>query len=229
MKFQIRLRFTRSLLLRSERACFIVGFVCLGFYAAFLAQAWFLQAYENWAFEQDLRGAPASYAEFFAGTASPALPVSIEQFSTLEPNPQRIGFELSADDSVLGRIEIPRIGVKAMIHRGVSRRTLAVAVGHIPGTALPGSGGNVGIAGHRDTFFRNLRSVRPGDSVIVTTFDGSYEYRVESSEVVGPGDTRVLENANRPELTLVTCYPFYYVGPAPERFIVHAGRATFSR
>jgi len=108
----------------------------------------------------------------------------------------------------------------------VSQRTLALAVGHIPGTALPGAAGNVGLAGHRDTFFRTLRGVKPGDTIVLTTLSGSYEYEVKSCEVVTPRDTRVLADSGSPALTLVTCYPFHYLGPAPERFIVHASRVT---
>jgi sortase A len=112
-----------------------------------------------------------------------------------------------------------------MILEGVSQRTLALALGHIPGTALPGSKGNVGIAGHRDTFFRSLAGIHQNDDIVVTTRDGSYRYHVDSCAVVGPRDTRVLEDSQQPSLTLVTCYPFRYLGPAPERFIVHAVRA----
>jgi sortase A len=138
---------------------------------------------------------------------------------------QTIGFHSPDDNGVLGRIEIPRLGLKAMILEGVSQRTLALALGHIPGTALPGSKGNVGIAGHRDTFFRSLAGIHQNDDIVVTTRDGSYRYHVDSCAVVGPRDTRVLEDSQQPSLTLVTCYPFRYLGPAPERFIVHAVRA----
>lgn len=227
MSFQVRVRFRKALLRRSEHFFFVVGFVLLGLCAAILAQAWFFQAYENWAFEQELRGAPVSYARFVADAVSPPVPAPSEAIAPLPSSVTslpKVDFELTADRSIVGRMEIPRIGLKAMIREGVSHRTLALAVGHIPGTALPGQTGNVGIAGHRDTFFRSLREVHPGDAIILTTLGGSYEYRVESSEVVAPRDTRVLENSSRPELTLVTCYPFYYVGPAPERFIVHARR-----
>jgi sortase A len=135
-------------------------------------------------------------------------------------------FQLSADRSVIGRIEIPRIGLKTVILEGVAQRTLSLAVGHIPGTALPGTSGNVGIAGHRDTFFRSLRDVQPGDSIVLTTFEGAWEYRVESSSVVPATHTGVLEDSRVPELTLVTCYPFSYIGPAPDRYIVHARRVS---
>ena len=123
---------------------------------------------------------------------------------------------------VLGRIEITRIGVAAMILEGIDGRTLRRAVGHIPGTPLPGQSGNVAIAGHRDTFFRALRDVQHDDEIRVTTLDGSYRYLVDSTRVVGPQDTQGLDDSSDTVLTLVTCYPFNFVGPAPKRFIVRA-------
>jgi len=87
---------------------------------------------------------------------------------------------------------------------------------------LPGKGANVGIAGHRDTFFRGLQGIHEDDAIMLTTRDGSFRYRVNSFAVVGPRGTRVLAESTQPSLTLVTCYPFRYLGPAPERFIVHA-------
>jgi sortase A len=126
----------------------------------------------------------------------------------------------------LGEIELTRIGVTAMILEGTDDRTLRRAVGHIPGTPLPGQPGNVAIAGHRDTFFRALRDVRQDDEITLMTLEGSYRYRVDSISVVGPEDTQVLNNSGGDILTLVTCYPFYFVGPAPRRFIVRAQRIS---
>jgi sortase A len=126
----------------------------------------------------------------------------------------------------LGEIELTRIGVTAMILEGTDDRTLQRAVGHIPGTPLPGQPGNVAIAGHRDTFFRALRNVRQDDEITLMTLEGSYRYRVDSIKVVGPKDTQVLDNSGADILTLVTCYPFYFVGPAPRRFIVRAQRIS---
>jgi sortase A len=126
----------------------------------------------------------------------------------------------------LGEIELTRIGVTAMILEGTDDRTLRRAVGHIPGTALPGQPGNVAIAGHRDTFFRALRNVHEGDEITLMTLEGSYRYRVDSIKVVGPEDTQVLDNSGDDILTLVTCYPFSFVGPAPRRFIVRAQRIS---
>jgi sortase A len=129
-----------------------------------------------------------------------------------------------ARGGVLGRIEIARIGVAAMILEGTDERTLRRAVGHFPGTPLPGQPGNVAIAGHRDTFFRALRNVQRDDEITLTTISGSYRYLVDSTQVVAPKDTQVLDDSSDRILTLVTCYPFYFVGPAPKRFIVRAHR-----
>ena len=128
----------------------------------------------------------------------------------------------SSPGSLIGRLEVPRIRLSAMVLEGDDSGTLRVAVGHIPGTALPAQSGNIGIAGHRDTFFRGLRKVRKNDVIRLSTPAGSYAYRVESVGVVGPTNTEVLEASARPTLTLVTCYPFYFVGSAPDRFIVRA-------
>jgi sortase A len=127
-----------------------------------------------------------------------------------------------AKDSVIGRLEIPRLKLSVMVRQGADEATLSRAVGHIPGTALPGNIGNVGLAGHRDTFFRVLRKIRPDDIVELQTTAGTYRYMVQSTRIVTPRDVSVLEASGGETLTLVTCYPFYYVGSAPKRFIVHA-------
>lgn len=127
-----------------------------------------------------------------------------------------------ATGSTLGRIEIPRLGVSAVVRAGSDARTLRLAVGHIPGTALPGEDGNVGLAGHRDTFFKRLRDIKTGDTIRVVLPDGVFEYAVERTTIVMPSDVWVLDPTTEPALTLVTCYPFSYVGSAPQRFIVRA-------
>src|SRR5262249_17171518 len=126
--------------------------------------------------------------------------------------------------TTIGRLEFPRLGVSTIIRAGSDARTLQLAVGHIPGTALPGEEGNVGLAAHRDTFFRRLRDIRNDDEIRVTTSDGRFTYRVERTSVVQPQDVWVLRPTRYPALTLVTCYPFTYIGHAPERFIVRANR-----
>ena len=109
-----------------------------------------------------------------------------------------------------------------MVREGADEGTLSRAVGHIPGTALPGKVGNVGLAGHRDTFFRPLRNIRADDIIELQTTSGTYRYVVKSTRIVTPRDVSVLAASGGDTLTLVTCYPFYYVGSAPKRFIVHA-------
>jgi sortase A len=130
----------------------------------------------------------------------------------------------AAIDGLIGRIEIQRLGLSVMVMEGTDKITLRRAVGHIAGTALPGHAGNVGIAGHRDTFFRPLRNIQRNDTISLTTLLGEYRYRVVSTKIVGPHDVAVLDASANEVLTLVTCYPFYFIGSAPERFIVRAER-----
>jgi sortase A len=127
---------------------------------------------------------------------------------------------------LFGRIEISRLGLSVIVVEGVDTLTLRGAAGHIPGTALPGQPGNVGIAGHRDTFFRALRNIRQNDIITLTTLLGEYRYRVVSTKIVSPSDVGVLDPSVNEILTLVTCYPFYFVGSAPSRFIVRAERVA---
>ncbi|HYM80647.1 MAG TPA: class D sortase [Candidatus Limnocylindria bacterium] len=129
---------------------------------------------------------------------------------------------------LIGRIEIPRLGIRAIVAEGVANRTLDRAVGHLPATALPGENGNVGLAGHRDTFFRKLSGVRAGDRIRMTTPDGVFRYRVESVRIVKPDRTDLLHADGASRLTLVTCYPFRWLGSAPKRFVVTAKQVTWA-
>ncbi|HLG98607.1 MAG TPA: class D sortase [Bryobacteraceae bacterium] len=129
-----------------------------------------------------------------------------------------------AASGLIGRIQIPRLALSAVVIEGDDSKTLRRAVGHITGTPLPGQTGNVALTGHRDTFFRPLRNVRPNDVIVVTTLQGEYRYRVVSTKIVEPDNVSVLDSSDSQILTLVTCYPFYFVGAAPERFIVRAER-----
>jgi len=130
----------------------------------------------------------------------------------------------SAMSGLIGRIEIARLGLSVMIIEGDDGKTLRRAAGHVPGTALPGQLGNVGITAHRDTFFRPLRNIHMDDVITLTTLQGEYHYRVVSTKVVSPQDVEVLDSTGGEVLTLVTCHPFYFVGAAPNRFIVRAER-----
>jgi LPXTG-site transpeptidase (sortase) family protein len=120
------------------------------------------------------------------------------------------------------RLEIPRIDLETMILRGANRSNLSRGIVHIEGTALPGTGGNVGLAAHRDTFFRRLGELEVGDRILVRTLNDTYDYKVERIQVVDPSAVDVLRDVGTPALTLVTCYPFHYIGPAPKRYVVTA-------
>jgi LPXTG-site transpeptidase (sortase) family protein len=122
----------------------------------------------------------------------------------------------------MGWLEIPRLGISATVAHGDDVRTLMRAVGHIPGTALPGEAGNVGLAGHRDTFFRALRGIEKFDSIRLVMPDRVIAYRVVDIGIVRPSRIEVLDHTPVPSLTLVTCYPFDYVGSAPYRYVVRA-------
>jgi sortase A len=123
---------------------------------------------------------------------------------------------------LLARLTVPRLDMSVMVAPGLDSRTLRRAAGHIPSTAPLGSGGNVGLAGHRDSFFRPLRHVRVGDEIVLTTPQSVSTYRVEWTEVVTPEATEVLRPTPYAALTLVTCYPFSFVGTAPDRLVVRA-------
>ena len=124
---------------------------------------------------------------------------------------------------VLGRVDIPRLGISVAVLQGTSSRTLRLGAGHIEGTPLPGDTGNSGIAGHRDTFFRELKDIRENDEIQLQTATELFHYEVDWVKVVDPDDMTVLEPSTfGSTLTLVTCYPFYFVGSAPKRFVVRA-------
>jgi sortase A len=190
------------------------------------------QAYEDWAFDQTLRGLNPDIGGFVkdevrwlaagrdkAETAEEPRPGLSPNFSPAAPNTAAAP---PAPRSVIGRLSIPRLNLAVMVREGADEGTLRRAVGHIPGTALPGKIGNVGLAGHRDTFFRALRSIQTDDNIELQTTAGTYRYVVKSTRIVTPRDVSVLAASGGETLTLVTCYPFYYVGSAPKRFIVHA-------
>jgi sortase A len=156
---------------------------------------------------------------------SPAPPMTAAPSAT-PPSPAPTTGAAPHVAHAIGMLEIPRIRLSVMIGEGIGRHTLDRAVGHIPGSSLPGAPGNVALAGHRDTFFRRLGQLARGDHIRIATAKGTYEYRVISTTVVGPERADLEDATIAPILTLITCYPFDAIGPAPQRFVVRALETT---
>ena len=209
---------TRSFLRWSGHFFSLIGILALGYVGFVLGYTKLYQTYLTRRFEQELKIArlPAGSGEGLPSSPRPPTPSEADRARVESAAPE---------GSPLGRIEIGTIGLSAMILEGTDAKTLRRAVGHIPGTTLPGQQGNVAIAGHRDTFFRGLRNILKDDEITLTTSNGTHRYRVDSTQVVEPEDIWVLDHSDESILTLVTCYPFYFVGPAPQRFIVRAHRS----
>jgi LPXTG-site transpeptidase (sortase) family protein len=162
----------------------------------------------------------------FYGTVP--IPVAAEQLKVTQTLilPGDAGAKKSAPTPsagvLIGRLEAPSVKMSATVLEGTDDATLKKGAGHIEDTPFPGQAGNVGIAGHRDTVFRPLRNIKVGDALDLTTADRLFRYRISKTHIVGPNDVYVLDPTKTPTLTLVTCYPFDYIGNAPRRFIVHA-------
>jgi sortase A len=165
----------------------------------------------------------AAYASYLIGDAHIYQAIQLHRFDhrapLSEPHVPIIG-------EVLGEIEIPRLTLKAVILNGNSSVILRRGVAHLPETPMPGEWGNVVLAGHRDTFFRPLRRIRPADVIRLRANVETIEYTVESIQVVSPRNVQVLEPSNSRSLTLITCFPFEYVGAAPSRFIVRSEQTS---
>ncbi len=230
-----RPRAGRAKLRALEWVFLIAGLLAVDIFVWTNSSSVLYQAYEDWAFDQSLRGLTPSVTGFAGDEARWLLSGRRGKVQTADaPKPvpdassgaQPPSGGPAAKQSIIGRLEIPRLQIAVMVREGADESTLSRAVGHIPGTALPGAVGNVGLAGHRDTFFRALRNIRAQDVINVETTRGTYRYVVKSTKIVTPRDVSVLEASGGETLTLVTCYPFYYVGSAPKRFIVHASQVA---
>ena len=212
---------TNTFLRWSQRLFVFIGILALGYVGFVLVDAKLYQTYYDWRFQQDLEGLklPAGNSGYLHLPSLPPIPAEANRANAES-------FHMTArEGSPLGRIEIGAIGLEVMVLEGTGDETLRRGVGHIPGTSLPGQIGNVAIAGHRDTFFRGLRNIQRDDEITLTTLNGTHRYRVESTTIVEPEDIGVLDESDDAILTLVTCYPFYFVGSAPQRFIVRAHRS----
>jgi sortase A len=182
-----------------ERLLFVAGMACLVWVAFVTVRA-----------EHYKRTHPVSFTE----RASAATPTSAHGPISIDAG---VG-----PDGVVGVLEIPRLELSEPVAEGDDDGTLAVAIGHLPDTPLPWRGGNSVLAAHRDTHFRALRTILIGDRLTLRTPHGVFEYRVADKMIVDPDDVWVLAPSEGRRLTLVTCYPFSYVGNAPQRFIVRA-------
>jgi len=187
--------------IRVARYTFLaVAMLFLGVYVASYFEREFYQAYDGWKFDHPI---------------TPPQPVQTTPGRPVTPVPP-------PRDQTIGRISVPRLHLSAMVREGIDDITLERAVGHIPTTALPGHPGNVGVAGHRDTFFRGLKDLHKNDEIQFATSNGNYKYRIEEMMIVQPENGKILAPRSSNTLTIVTCYPFNYIGSAPKRFVVRA-------
>jgi sortase A len=192
-----------------ERGLLAMGIACLGYYGYHRVEAEHFQREQTAAFEERL-----------AASAGPELPPA-------EPD---LNDEAAEDNSahpptpVLAVLEIPRLKLTSPVIAGDGADTLDRAVGHLSDTPKPWESGNTAFAAHRDGLFRPLARIRVGDDVRVRTEHGEFTYRVRETKIVAPTDLSVLAPTSSPTLTLITCYPFNFIGSAPQRFVVHADR-----
>jgi sortase A len=198
----------RKILKWTQRVLLVCGILLLGYCAFALTDAWLFQ-------RRAARDLDRLQRDRRAASRMTPQPVSV-----------RVAPAAAVAGSLIGRIEIPRLALSVVVVEGVDRISLRRAVGHIPGTALPGEAGNVGLAGHRDTFFRQLKDVKIADEIQVSTPISNFKYQVVSLRIVDPENVGVLAPSGENVLTLVTCYPFYFVGPAPKRWIVRARQVS---
>src|SRR5579884_1894987 len=184
-----------------DRLLLIVGVACLATYVVFTVQAKIYQHQLDESFDAMVRH-------------EKSLPHPKSPIVSAEP--------VFGEGDMVGRMEIPRLDVSVMVLEGVASRTLRLGAGHIPGTAFPGFGGNAAFAAHRDSFFRALSKIQPNDEIRFEMLGRTVNYHVVGTQIVKPDNVDVLKPDKTETLTLVTCYPFYYIGPAPKRFIVKA-------
>ena len=206
----------RSRVQVAEWVLALTGLVCLGWYDITTYRAIQYQRQQARELERAMERTRVEgrSSKNPADSTSPA-----PENPTIErPIPPRSG----PDHQLIGRLEIPRVQLSVMVVDGDDEATLKVAAGHLPDTPLPWEFGNSAVAGHRDSFFRPLSQIKMSDRLRLVTPHGEFHYVVSNMRVVKPNDLSVLAQTGRSSLTLVTCYPFSYVGRAPKRFIVTA-------
>ena len=195
-----------------------LGMGCLGYCVYFTGMERLNESYDNWVFERHISGRQDVTVANYLREQSP-LGFLVKDAVAVAPaaktNPTQ-------PNSVLGKLEISRLNLSAMVREGVDAHTLSESVGHVPSTPLPGHSGNFALAAHRDTLFRRLKDIRPDDVITFQSQNQTFKYRVQNTFIVKPSNVNVLRSDGHEELTLITCYPFYYIGSAPKRFIVQA-------
>ena len=197
-------------LIWAQRGLFACAVLFLGYFGFAVGDAWLFQRRES----ADLDRLLSNQRAVGAVSDSPVLAT------------RQKGAPATVTAGLIGRIVIPRLLLSVVVAEGIDKSTLRRVVGHIPGTALPGQPGNVGLAGHRDTYFRPLMNLKIKDEIELSTLNGDFRYVVDSLVVVNPDNLGVLASSSENVLTLVTCYPFYYIGAAPKRFIVRARQVS---
>jgi sortase A len=209
------------------RALITLGVLCLSFYAFFTTKTAIYQHQAKSQLDRMIAGRDAPVVPPASQPAAPAAdsgPESPTMTRPLSVTPQSAPL---ARGSLIGRVDVPRLGLSAAIAEGDDDATLGKAVGHLPDTPLPWQQtGNAAFAAHRDGLFRPLRDIQINDEVKVVTPRGEFLYRVKKTQVVNPEDVWVLAPTATPSVTLITCYPFSFVGHAPKRFIVQAERVV---
>ncbi len=202
------------------------GIGCLGYCAYMLGMGSLNQSYANWVFEQHIAGrTDVSVARYLRDDTPLGFLVNDDAAQHRPDSAAPVlhtpgaAFETGA---ILGKVEIGRLNLSSVVREGVDAQTLNTAVGHVPSSAMPGHLGNFALAAHRDTLFRPLRNIKQNDLITFQSLTQTFTYKVEGTSIVKPTDVAVLRSNGVDSLTLITCYPFYYVGSAPERFIVKA-------
>jgi len=214
----ISTRFVRKL----ETTLFVAGVVLLAAYVSALIHGNLLSRIELQQFMQ-ARNAARTAPKSSLGSNSDAPDFTLWSKTRIAAYTQSLSTRI---DSPMAVLQITKINLTVPLLEGTDDLTLNRGVGHITGTAFPGKDGNVGIAGHRDGFFRGLKEIELGDRISLLLPDGAAEYVVDQISIVDPSDVSVLRPGPDPALTLVTCYPFYCIGSAPQRYIVHAAIAS---
>jgi sortase A len=205
-----------------ERIAWAVAVVLGGTWATARVLAWSEARRSLAAFEEAVRApAPAAVSGAVSGALDPAAPVDQSLWDASRIRAYARALTRPAPPP-LAVLRIPRLGLEVPVLEGTDEWTLDRAAGHIEGTAAPAERGNVAIAGHRDGYFRVLKDIAVGDVLELALRAGVRRFRVDRLSIVGPEDAEVIAPTTESLVTLVTCYPFYFVGSAPQRFIVRA-------